>query len=384
MPHLIKIIYIVPEVYIAGGLGRTLAIKANFLAEEGNYKVFIVTTNQRGKAPFYTFSPKITLIHLDLNYFEIENKNPLKKALGIYRQNKIFKKKIASVIENVQPDFLITPFYHYLSVLVSVKDKSKKILELHFPKERLFKYTDSFFKNCIQKLYGVIQWHYIKKYDAIVTLTKSDTIGWGKIKVVAIPNALPVQIEESSSLREKKVIAVGRLDAQKAFNLLLSAWGIVVKKCQDWTLNIYGDGDDYDKLSKQIIEEKIENSAFINKPVRDIYSKYLESSIFVLSSVHEGFGMVLIEAMSCGVPCVSFNCPHGPADIIRHEEDGLLVSERDIEALANGILYLIENEDIRKDMGRKAKQNVNRFSQENIMRIWMDFFDELLYGQPTK
>ena len=108
---------------------------------------------------------------------------------------------------------------------------------------------------------------------------------------------------------------------------------------------------------------------------QNIVEKYCESSIFVLSSRFEGFGMVIIEAMACGVPPVSFTCPCGPKDIITDGKDGLLVENGDIEGLADKICYLIEHEDVRRKMGIQARTDVERFKIEHIAREWKKLFE---------
>jgi glycosyltransferase involved in cell wall biosynthesis len=110
---------------------------------------------------------------------------------------------------------------------------------------------------------------------------------------------------------------------------------------------------------------------------KNIAEEFSKSSIFVLSSRFEGFGLVLAEAMSCGLPCVSFDCPFGPRDIITDGEDGFLVENGNIEALSKSIEQLIADENLRKSMGEKAIINVARYDSSNIMNRWEKLFSSL-------
>ena len=133
-----------------------------------------------------------------------------------------------------------------------------------------------------------------------------------------------------------------------------------------------------EQLQQQIDSLGITASCILEPTVSNIVDKYCESSIFALSSRFEGFGMVIIEAMACGVPPVSFTCPCGPRDIISDGKDGLLVEDGNIEQLAEKISYLIENEDIRKKMGKQARMDVQRFRIENIAEQWKQLFESLI------
>ena len=170
---------------------------------------------------------------------------------------------------------------------------------------------------------------------------------------------------------------------QKGFDRLIPAWSIVSKKHPDWTLSIYGDGMRR-QLEQQIEELGIAPNCLLEHSVPDIVEKYCESSIFVLSSRYEGFGMVIIEAMACGVPPVSFTCPCGPRDIINDGKDGLLVENGDIKGLAEKICYLIEHEDVRKEMGRSARTSVERFKIEHIAQQWKELFESVLESRNRK
>lgn len=119
------------------------------------------------------------------------------------------------------------------------------------------------------------------------------------------------------------------------------------------------------------------DTLYLEEQTPDIIRNYCRSSIFVLSSRYEGFGMVITEAMSCGVPPVSFTCPCGPRDIIDDGKNGLLVENGNIEMLAEKICYLIENDEIRRKMGQQARIDVERFKIEQIAEQWKQLFESL-------
>lgn len=220
----------------------------------------------------------------------------------------------------------------------------------------------------------------IRKLDKFVVLTNEDKLYWSEIdsnKILTIHNPTSFSSRQSSSCEDKRVIAVGRYTYQKGFDLLVEAWRLVAFKHPDWSLHVYGEGD-RTELEQRIKELDLTKSLMVNGKTDSIIEKYLESSIFVLSSRYEGFGMVLTEAMSCGVPPVSFACPSGPRDIITHGVDGLLVENGNIDKLAENICTLIENEDLRKVMGGNARESVKRFRKEVIMAEWKQLFEELM------
>ena len=152
---------------------------------------------------------------------------------------------------------------------------------------------------------------------------------------------------------------------------------MIAKEYPDWKLHIVGDGEAKEEIKEAIrtvgIDDQVELLPFSN----NIQEHYLSASIFAMPSTYEGFGLVLVEAETCGLPVVSYACPCGPKDIIRHGEDGFLVNPGDKKAFAQHLRQLIESEELRQAMGRAARANSERFALDVIMKQWEQLFEEL-------
>ena len=220
--------------------------------------------------------------------------------------------------------------------------------------------------------------------SALVLLTPEDAKDWEEItQTFVIPNSIQSFPKEAAKLTNKRAIIVGRYNDAKGYEYLVEAWRIVHQRHQDWIIDIYGSGELHDNVERWIKEANLQNCMIMHEPTSQIMEKYLESSICVVSSRYEGFSMAIVEAMACGVPCVSFDCPFGPRNIINNGEDGILVEYLNSQALADNICILIENEAIRIRLGHKAKENIRRFSQDTIMGKWMALFNSLTYRHGT-
>ena len=170
---------------------------------------------------------------------------------------------------------------------------------------------------------------------------------------------------------------MGRYTYQKGIDLLITAWKQVYEKHPDWELHIYGGGNnaDYQQLADDL---GMAQTVICHEAVNNIDEKYHDSSIFILSSRYEGLPLVLMEAMAVGLSSVAFTCPCGPKDIIRNGEDGILCENGNILQLSQSICKLIEKEDLRKDMGQKAANNIKRYTVDNVMEQWVQLFNNLL------
>ena len=375
-----KIVYCTPSLYIPGGVERVLTTKANYLADVAGYDIYIVLTDGKGKEPYYPLSPKVKIIQLDINFEELWHLSFLKKILVYLQKQRIYKKRLTSTLLALKPDITVSLLRREINFLTSIKDGSKKVGEIHVNKDnyRNFEANDTnFIKNIFAKWWIKNLEYKLRKLNRFIVLTHEDKEKWTDIKnVEVIPNPLCSIQSQHSLLQDKRVIAVGRYAYQKGFDLLLNAWKHVVDKHSDWNLTIYGSGErtPYINLAKDL---GIESNCCLEASVSNIISKYQESSMLVFSSRFEGFGMVLLEAMSCGVPCVSFACPCGPKDIVTDGVNGYLVEPGNVEALAERICYLIEHEELRKEMGKAARKRAEDFREEKIMQQWVDLFENI-------
>jgi len=377
-----KIVYIYPALTTVGGADRVIVDKANYFAEKCGYDVYIVTAHQNGLPSFFPLSDKVKHLDLDVNFNEQYAHSFLVRGLIYLRLLRIYKKRLSKLLTELKPDFTLTTISRDIDFLNSIQDGSYKIAEAHVSKKYLRNLHLLQDRSLPYRLVGKLWTNRLenaaKKFDALVVLTQQDAQNWEKIRTsTVIPNSIPFFPAHPSSCKNKKVISVGRYYAQKGFDLLIEAWDIVAKKHPDWELSIYGNGELQEDLSKSIESKGLTKSIFLKTPVSNIVEKYTESSFYVMSSRFEGFGMVLVEAMACGLPVLSFNCPDGPSDIIANGIDGYLIENGNIQMLAEKISELIEKEDLRFLMGENARKNVQRYNQDFIMQKWIDLFHSL-------
>lgn len=378
-----KIVYIYTSLTTIGGADRIITQKANYLADKLGYEVFIVTDSQNKRKTSFPLSPKVKHIDLNINFDRQYNYHIILRFFIYQALMRRYKKKLKDFLQLHKPDIVISTLGRDMDFLTSMNDGSLKIGESHIAKPfmrnlHLLEAKGGLYK-LMAKYWRKKQEKAICRLDAFVVLTPEDALSWKDVrKSTVIPNMMTIEPPPISSCKEKKIISVGRYSEQKGYDLLIKAWKTVAEKHSDWQINIYGEGELQDKLQKQIVELNLQEQIRLNPPVLNIERKYSESAFYVMSSRFEGFGLVLTEAMNCGLPCVSFDCPYGPSRIIQHDEDGLLVENGNITALAESICYMIENEDRRICMGQRAKQNIQRYSRDNIMEKWDSLFQSLL------
>ena len=369
-----KIVYCIAGTYNSGGMERVLANKANYLARKG-YEIVIITTDQRNRCSFFAFDARISFYDLEVNYEENNGGTFLDKLVHYPFKQIKHKRRLTTLLMQLKADIVISMFCNEASFLWKIKDGSRKILEVHFcrykrlqlERKGVWKLADSFRNRMDIRT--------VRKYDHFVVLTKEDERYWEDVpRITVIPNMLSFSFTEPASLSNKKVIAVGRYDYQKGFDYLIDAWAIVNKHQPEWVLEIIGGGEWKSRLQKQIDESGLQDCICLKAPTSHIEEEYRQASMLVMSSRYEGFGMVLVEAQSAGLPVISFTCKCGPRDIITDGMDGFLVAEKDVAGLANTMLCLMQDGKMRRSMGMAAMKNSRRFSETAVMGQWEELF----------
>jgi glycosyltransferase involved in cell wall biosynthesis len=220
------------------------------------------------------------------------------------------------------------------------------------------------------------------RLDALVVLTSQDAQEYAAavthpVRVVVIPNTVRPLGGARPTLSEPAVIAAGRLTPQKGFDMLIRAFAQVAAERADWELRICGAGRERGTLEALIHEMRLGDHVTLRGPVKRLGEEMSRASIFVLSSRFEGFPLVLVEAMSTGLPVVSFDCPTGPRDVIDHRGNGILVPPGDVDALARAMLELIADEDLRRRMGAAAARTATAYTIDAIGPRWSQLLDSL-------
>lgn len=376
-----KIVYCTPALYFAGGMERVLTMKANYFAEQYGYDITIILTEGKDKPLFYPLSDKVKVINLDIGFEELWSCSFLKKIFFYLKKQYLYKKLLNSELMRLRPDITVSMLRREINFINDIQDGSKKIGEIHINRAnfRNFEGNDAnVLKSLFSKFWMNSLLSKLRKLDRFVVLTEKDKEAWVELNnVCVIPNPLSFTTSRRSELSEKRVIAVGRYCHEKGYDLLLKAWGIVQNRTKDWRLEIFGEGEriHYEEMIDTLNLDR--QRCILNGRSSNIQAEFLNSSLSVCSSKFEGFGLVITEAMACGLPVVSFDCPWGPRAIISDGEDGILVENGNVEKLAEALILMIQHPEQRIAMAGKAIENVQRFRIDQIAGQWKTLFESL-------
>ncbi|SHI35341.1 glycosyltransferase family 4 protein [Aquimarina spongiae] len=369
-----KILFIIDQVYLHGGIERVLSIKANYFAKQEGNQVYVVTSEQKNNKPCYFFDERIKFQDLGINYNRYKSYFHPKNLLKL--PGHIGKTK--SVIKKLQPDVVVVCSHsadtYFVPFLVK---RVPKVKEFHYSKfiEEGKRKRPGVFKKWFFRFADYVE----SKYDKLVILNNDESNYYKSNNTVVIPNPLTFYPNEVSKGTAKRIITAGRIAHVKGYDILIDIWKLVQKNKTDWQLHIFGDGDKgyTKKLQDKIDKEELGDSLQLKGSTSNIQGELLDSSIFVMSSHNECFPLVLLEAQACGLPIVSFDCPYGPRNIV-DTKNGILIPIYNNETFADQLYQLMNDSDRIKEMGKNARDNAQQYQLEPVMGMWKNMFNQLI------
>lgn len=370
-----KILYITDALAIWGGLERVLVEKANYLATNDRYEVFMLTISQSEHNFPFPLDKKVAHVDLNIPFYAQYQFSGIRRLLSLRRLHRECRKGIRQQLDDLKPDAIVCTRIEFVKDICKVKsERCPLVFESHSS------FWTSRFEGAglLRRLHTWWMNQSARRVQAVVALTEGDAAEWRKVNksVCVIPDVVRVRKEGVRRGGGKSAVFVGRMSRQKDIGSLLTIWRMVRQQYPDWQLHVYGEkGDVEEPLWQQLQEEG--NGITVHSPTADILDVYQQHAMLLLTSRYEPFGMVLPEAMSCGLPVVSFDCPYGPADIITDGVDGYLVRNRNIEDFADKVCQLIGNEELRCEMGQVAIHSSQRYQADRIMPAWCELFDLL-------
>ena len=374
-----KIVYVIASLETSGGTERIVSEKANYLADVFGYDVTIICYDQHeNSSNFYFLSDNVEQRQLGLQMYSQYRYAYPKRLWKKYVLRSHLKRALSKVVKEINPDFLIGISHFRADIVCTIDCKTKKIIESHVPRSFIENTNNKYINDIYKRYYDMRYFHVIeKKADMIITLTEGDRELWSKAKrVETIPNFSNIHIDQVCDHKKKRVITVGRLSKEKGFDRLLVIWKLVVNKHPDWHLDIFGDGDMKNKLEQKIKLGNITNVTLCGT-TNQISKELSKSSICVSTSYYEGFSLVLLEAITHGVPCVAFDCPYGPRTIIEDGKCGYLVENGHIPQFVEKLCTLMENEQLRIEFSKASIERSKFFNIDAIMLQWKKIFEEL-------
>lgn len=377
-----KIVYCTPALYSAGGTERVVSVKANYFADVLGYDVTVVVTEGKNGNSFFPLSDKVKVVNLGLNFEELWNISFVRKTLLYLHKQRKYRKLLTKELMSIRPDITITTLRREINFINSINDGSKKIGEQHLSRTNYRKidarfskfYEISFFRWWKERVVTSLA-----KLDRLVVLTSDAASEWPELRnITMIPDPLPIKVNNHSPLSAKRVITIGRYSYEKGYDILLRIWSVVEKNSTDWQLDVFAMGDPtpYVKMMDDLSIDK--KRCHLHSSVVDVEEEYLKSSILVQPSRTEGFGLVIVEAMACGLPVISFDCENGPRSIVTNGEEGFLIPTFDVELFSSRLVQLMNDVDLRKNMGAKGRKKSRCYQIESVGNRWKLLFDELM------
>ena len=363
--HKIRIAYITEGLWHAAGMERVLSLRVNAMCHD--LDITFITLDDGSRPDIFPLDQRIERVHL-----------PAKTKAECYAA-------LSAYFDQHPQDITVSTGGLESFVLYKLRDGSKKVFEFHFSFNISWVWMGQHRRGMALQIAAWMQTLrrilLARKYDQLVVLSQSDAKKWTRFvpQTTFIYNPLTIHAQALSTCEHPKAIAVGRLHYQKGFDYLIQAWQKVAQRYPQWQLDIYGEGELRQRLQQQIDEAGLSEVVTLRGATQDIVTKYVDASMFLLSSRDEAFGLVITEAEACGLPVVAFDCPSAPHELVHHGQNGFMVPLGDVDDFADKICKLIADEQLRKAFGTASVAVAAQFKIEAIQEQWMDLYHKICH-----
>lgn len=386
-----RLAYLLRDTSTAGGIERIVVNKMNYLVEKG-YEVYLITTDGKKNKSFYNINSRVKVIDLNINYHLLQTEtNILIKLIGFLKKHFKHGIKLKKVVKEKKIDILISTGAQDKRILPFLRIKTKKIREIHSSfsflneQSKIGRERETVLIKKLRELEFYFEKKFLNNFDKVIILNKEELVEYFKFiknqKVAVIENyiTIPKKVKDKNKI-SNRLVSVGRLEYEKGYDLLIDIWGKVNKqtnKANNWTLHIYGEGSQKNKLQEKIKQLGLEKSVKLKGQTKEIEKVYLESDIYLLPSRTEGIPMVILEALSYNLPCICFNCSNSIKNLISNGENGFVVDRDNVEHFSEKVAELISDNKEIIQMRKQTRLNLKNYTQESVMRKWCDLFEEL-------
>lgn len=377
-----KLLIIHRSFALVGGAERVIIDKANYLSQEGHQLMLV--SYEQGQHPLpYELDANVQYEDLDCRFFTLSKYSVFERMYHFFRLKRKFKRELHNVINIFNPDVVVlaSDWQKLINSVVDAAGTIPVIAEFHNAYDYIMRkvgVSENSIKKYTSRWYSMRTLKGLRRCAKMVVLTESDARCWRQHfdNVCVIPNPVTIYPDVVDDIPKDngRIIFVGRFNYEKRIDRLVMAFSMIADRYPMWHVDIFGEGNEKQNLLRLIKKMNLENRVIIHEPTREIYDEYKRSEMLVLCSEHEARPLVLVEAMSCGIPCVSLDCTYGPREIITDGVTGLLALDGDIEDLARKIEWMIVHEDERKKMGRNAREDAAKYKMSVIMQDWEQLY----------
>ena len=344
-----RIVYVIEKMSGFGGMERIFTDKMNWLCKQPDVEVVLMLVWKDSLPLAYALDERVSVVRLNIPYI----KGGVTFPLALFSYNRFVAK--------YKPDVTILSWVMGAFLAVYGKKCGKVIYESHLASTRM--------------THGWLQTKMQPCVDVVVTLTSRDARNYLRAqRVEVIPNFTNLHSTEYADYSKKRCVAVGRLVYQKNYPRMVDIWKRICETHPDWVLDVYGDGEEKDLIEKIIKDTGLEEKIVLHGSTQDVVSAMQSASVYLMTSRMEGFPLVLVEAMTCGLPIVAFDCDFGPSEVIINGTTGFLVPYSDDAIFMERLTYLMEHPEVRELMGIAAKKASNRYKPDEIMSQWLKLF----------